>query len=119
MHDDREPPLDRAALDGLEAVLGRDRMRGFIGEYVVQAERLRGELHQAWGRRDWEATYRPAHNLVSNAGNFGAQKVAALADTIQRAARDHDEATAQAALARLDQALEEARAELIALFPQT
>ena len=118
MQDDHPAVIDRAALQSLEAVLGPERMTGFIAEYLVQAQRLDGELRRAWANRDWDATYRPAHNLVSNAGNFGAQQVAAIADAIQRAARDHDAAALDAALAPLDAALVEAAAELKRLYPQ-
>jgi HPt (histidine-containing phosphotransfer) domain-containing protein len=118
MQQDHLAVIDRSALHALEAVLGAERMKSFIGEYLVQAQRLDSDLRRAWSRHDWEATYRPAHNLVSNAGNFGAQKVAALADAIQHAAREHDEAALEAALEPLSEALIEAAKELKRLYPQ-
>jgi HPt (histidine-containing phosphotransfer) domain-containing protein len=118
MQEDHARVIDRVALQSLEAVLGAERMTGFIAEYLVQAQRLDGELRRAWANRDWDATYRPAHNLVSNAGNFGAQKVAGIADAIQRAARRHDDTALDAALDRLAAALAEAATELKRLYPQ-
>lgn len=118
MQEDHLAVIDRDALRSLETVLGSDRMRGFVGEYLVQAQRLDSDIRRAWAVRDWEAVYRPAHNLVSNAGNFGARRVAALADAIQHAAREQDAAALEAALTPLSQALIEAGAELKRLYPQ-
>jgi len=78
---------NRDVLQGLETALGTARVRGFVVEYLVEADRLLGEVRGAWARCDVAAVYRPAHNLVSNAGNFGALRVAALADAVQQAAR--------------------------------
>ena len=118
MQDDDATAIDSSALEGLEAVLGADRMAGFIDEYIVQADKLLGELRQAWAVRDWEATYRPAHDLVSNAGNFGAHRVAMLADTIQRAARHRDTEAVEDALAPLDRAVAHAAEALRRRYPR-
>ncbi len=118
MQEEHPAVIDRQALKSLEAVLGAERMKGFIGEYLVQAQRLDGELRRAWAAGDWEAVYRPAHNLVSNAGNFGAHRVATLADVIQRAARGKDAPALEAALPELADALAEAGAALKRLYPQ-
>jgi len=118
MTEDSVTAIDQDALKALEAVLGSERTSGFIGEYIVAAQRLHGDLCQAWAVRDWDGAYRPAHNLVSNAGNFGAQKVAALADHVQKALRQHDAETVETALEPLEAALAEAAAELRRLYPQ-
>lgn len=119
MQDDDATIIDSSALEGLEAVLKADRMAGFIDEYIDQADKLLGELRQAWAARDWEATYRPAHNLVSNAGNFGAHRVATLADTIQRAARQHDAKALEDALVPLDRAIAQAAEALRRRYPRS
>lgn len=119
MMDDDAPPIDVSALEGLEAVLDAGRMAGFIDEYIAQADKLHGELRQAWASRDWDAVYQPAHNLVSNAGNFGAHRVAMLADTIQRAARHQDPEALEGALAPLDRAIAQAAEALRIRYPRS
>jgi HPt (histidine-containing phosphotransfer) domain-containing protein len=118
VEDDPEDAIDREALRALEAVLGEERMAGFVGEYIVAAGTLHDDLRRAWAVRDWDAAYRPAHNLVSNAGNFGAHRVAAVADRAQKALRLHDAQAVEEALAPLEDAMATASAELRRLYPQ-
>lgn len=110
------PVIDRAALDSLEAVLGAGRLRDFVLEYLEEAGRLEREIHAAWSERNWDAVYRPAHNLVSSAGNFGALRLSALADRLQQAARRREEEALEDTLALLGEAAEDAAAELRRLF---
>ena len=113
---DRPPPIDRGTLDSLEAVLGAERLRDFVLEYLEEAGRLEDAIRAAWSERDWDAVYRPAHNLVSSAGNFGAMRLSVLADRLQQAARRREEETLEAALALLGETVDEAAAELRRLF---
>lgn len=113
---DRPPVIDRGTLDGLETVLGTGRLRDFVLEYLEEADRLERAIRAAWSERDWDAVYRPAHDLVSSAGNFGAMRLSALADRLQQAARRREEEALEDALARLGEATEDAAAELRRLF---
>lgn len=113
---DGPPPIDRTTLDSLEAVLGSARLRDFVHEYLEEAARLERAIREAWEAQDWDGVYRPAHNLVSSAGNFGALRVSALADRLQQAARRREPAALEAALADLGAAAEAAADELRRLF---
>jgi len=109
-------PIDRTTLDSLAAVLGAERLRGFVTEYLEEAARLERAIREAWSAQDWEGVYRPAHNLVSSAGNFGAHAVSALADRLQQAARRHDAAALGDAFAELGPAVGAAERELRRMF---
>lgn len=113
---DGAPAIDRTTLESLEAVLGSDKLRDFVGEYLEEAARLEQSIRDAWKAGDWDGVYRAAHNLVSSAGNFGALQVSALADSLQQAARRREEAALTTALALLGEASGLASAELRRMF---
>lgn len=110
------PVIDHGTLAGLEAVLGAGRLRDFVLEFLEEAGRLERAIREAWSDKDWDAVYRPAHNLVSSAGNFGAMRLSALADRLQQAARHREEDALEAALALLGEAADDAADELRRLF---
>ncbi|GEM_PF-3304544 len=84
------PRVDRAVLDSLIEVIGRESVRGFLAEFQDLAAQQRFALQAAHEAGDLEALYREAHNLVSTSGNLGIKRTSNLADQVQRAARTHD-----------------------------
>ena len=79
--------VDRAVVESLATVIGADKVRGFIGDYVAEADRHVEAIREAWRVEDLQGVYRRAHDLVSIAGNFGCMAVSHLADRLQQAAR--------------------------------
>jgi len=106
------PMVDEAALAELHALDGTgEALRTLGGTFLVTTADAADELAAAVESRDVDAVRRVAHTLRGSAATFGLRALAALAEGIERAARQHD-LPPPATVDRLRSALEEARAAL-------
>jgi HPt (histidine-containing phosphotransfer) domain-containing protein len=81
--------IDRAALRRLLEVIGGDPedFAELVDDYFAGAPELVASIRAGADSGDWEAVYRAAHTLKSNAKDFGALRLAALCATLESAAR--------------------------------
>jgi CheY-like chemotaxis protein len=86
------PELDEEKLDALAKVLPPDRYNGMLLAYLSNTRQTVQRIEAAAETLDFAAIRREAHDLKSNSGTFGAMRVFALAEQLERACQASDDA---------------------------
>ncbi len=86
------PELDEEKLDALAKVLPPDRYNGMLLAYLSNTRQTLQRIEAAAQMLDFTAIRREAHDLKSNSGTFGAMRVFALAEQLERACQASDDA---------------------------
>ena len=94
-----EVSINEAALESMESLLG-EQFAATLDFCCVEFERLGSEVLATIGQ-DKEASVRHAHSLKSNAAQFGADSLAAVAGEIEQCLNNDNLAQATAASAQL------------------
>ncbi|MDR3528903.1 MAG: response regulator [Rhizomicrobium sp.] len=84
--------LDEEKLDALAKVLPPDRYNGMLLAYLSNTRQTVQRIEAAAKTLDFNAIRREAHDLKSNSGTFGAMRVFALAEQLERACQASDDA---------------------------
>ncbi len=111
--------VDLAKLDGLARMLPPDRMRKVVESYLDAAtgrlERIKGLI----GSEDFAALAREAHDLKGTSGNFGALRLQAMAEQLERACLACDDAEAPRLIREISHASELAWSQIRAWLNKT
>jgi len=86
------PELDEEKLDALAKVLPPDRYNAMLLAYLSNTRMTFQRIEAGAERLDFNAIRREAHDLKSNAGTFGAMRVCALSEQLERACQSSDDA---------------------------
>ncbi|MDR3506676.1 MAG: response regulator [Caulobacteraceae bacterium] len=86
--------LDDTKLDALARLLPPDRMRKVVESYLEGARERLGRVEDLLESNDLASVAREAHDLKGVSGNFGALRLQALAEQLERACLSRDEAEA-------------------------
>ena len=111
----RTPPaIDRTTLRDLREMIGDDTafLHGLIGDYLADADRLADDLRAALAAGDRTTARRAAHTLKSSSAMVGSRAVSSLAADLEDALATPDTPVDAERLARLPDALADARQEL-------
>ncbi len=84
--------LDEEKLDALAKVLPPDRYNGMLLAYLSNTRQAVQRIEAAAKTLDFTAIRHEAHDLKSNSGTFGAMRVFALAEQLERACQASDDA---------------------------
>jgi len=96
--------LDEEKLDALAKVLPPDRYNAMLLAYLSSTRVTQQRIEAAAAILDFTAIRREAHDLKSNSGTFGAMKVFALSEQLERAAQSGDDAEVPRLVEKLRQA---------------
>jgi signal transduction histidine kinase/CheY-like chemotaxis protein len=88
------PDVEEAKLDNLFKLLPPDRLRKMIQSFVDGVAYRRGRMDELAEAQDFAALAREAHDLKSTAGGFGAVRLVAQAEQLERACLSQDDAEA-------------------------
>ncbi|WP_191058465.1 ATP-binding protein [Geminicoccus harenae] len=80
-----EPLLDRARIEGLEAMAGPEKLTQFLSGALSSAEQLAAEVERL--QEDLQAVAGPAHRLAGTAPSFGLLRIGVLARSIEQRAK--------------------------------
>jgi len=86
------PELDEEKLDALAKVLPPDRYNAMLLAYLSNTRMTFQRIEVGAEKLDFNAIRREAHDLKSNAGTFGAMRVCALSEQLERACQSSDDA---------------------------
>ena len=106
------PVVDHETLRSLAAAIGWPKVGQFIADFTDHAHHHRESMRTALAAGDLDALYHSAHMLVSVSGSLGALATSRLCDRLQKAAQVADITVAQTLFDELDQAVDQALAEL-------
>jgi HPt (histidine-containing phosphotransfer) domain-containing protein len=84
--------LDEEKLDALAKVLPPDRYNAMLLAYLSNTRGTLQRIETAAAGLDFITIRREAHDLKSNAGTFGAMRVCALSEQLERACQCSDDA---------------------------
>jgi HPt (histidine-containing phosphotransfer) domain-containing protein len=104
--------IDPRALERLREIGGDALLAQIVALFVSHAEPAIKEAAAGLEAGDFESVQRAAHALKSSAGNFGAQRLQALAGRIEQLAAARDRREMQPLLADLEAAYLRAKARL-------
>ena len=110
-----EHPIDPAVFAELQATAGAQFVVELVDTFIEEAPGMLAELRSARAERNGDRFRRAAHSLKSNAGTFGAVRLAALARELELRGLDAEPARDIEALAALDAEHARATAALKAL----
>jgi len=96
--------VDHAKLDGLARMLPADRMRKVVESYLAAAAERLLRIEDLMRTEDFASVAREAHDLKGTSGNFGALKLQAMADQLERACLSCDDAEAPRLVGEISQA---------------
>jgi CheY-like chemotaxis protein len=113
------PDLDEAKFDGLVALLPPDRLDRMIHSYIEAARQRLLRMDKLVAAQKYADLAREAHALKGAAGGFGAVRLVALSEQLERACLANDDAETprlvreiERACARVETALNRRRAEI-------
>jgi signal transduction histidine kinase/CheY-like chemotaxis protein len=86
--------IDPAKLDGLARLLPAERLLQIINGYLAAARGRLAQIENLAEAMDFAGLAREAHDLKATAGTFGAERLRALAEQLERACQSHDDAEA-------------------------
>jgi CheY-like chemotaxis protein len=86
------PELDVEKLDALAKVLPPDRYNAMLLAYLSNTRGTLQRIEAAAEKLDFNIIRREAHDLKSNSGTFGAMRVCALSEQLERACQCSDDA---------------------------
>ena len=86
------PDLDEAKLDGLAKLMPQAKLRTVLDSYLNGASSRLQRLEDLAASLDYDGMRREAHDLKGVSGNFGAKRVQALAEQLERACNAGDDA---------------------------
>ena len=98
--------VDLGKLDGLARMLPADRMRKVVESYLDAAGGRLEQIKGLIGSEDFAALAREAHDLKGTSGNFGALRLQALAEQLERACLACDDAEAPRLIREISHASE-------------
>ena len=107
--------INPAAIEALRAVSPEDGgafLTELIDIFLADTPPRVAAIENALVVNDTDGVIRAAHSIKGSAGNFGAERLARLAHTIETAAKKNDLATAAAQLADFKEAYTSAAAML-------
>ena len=107
--------IDRATFTALQETAGAEFVVELVDTFIEESPGLLAELRSARAERNGERFRRAAHSLKSNAGTFGAVRLAAKARELELRGLDPEPARDVEALAALDAEHTRATAALKAL----
>ncbi len=87
------PAFDPAKLDELKQLVDEDKFNFFVGQFTEGLEARIGRFAIALQLSSWAEAAREAHDVVSVAGQVGAERLSALARDLEHACKADDEAT--------------------------
>jgi len=88
--DEKAQSLDLEKIESIAAVLSREAVRDYLTLYLVDTRNRVAKIEMLVQQQDFEGIQREAHDLISTAGNVGAQQVCELAKALGAAATsDH------------------------------
>jgi GAF domain-containing protein/CheY-like chemotaxis protein/HPt (histidine-containing phosphotransfer) domain-containing protein len=110
-----EPPVDRAAIDGLVESMGdAEFVADLLATFTTDAPVMLDEIDSAISSADAATVRRIAHTLKSNAATFGARPLSESCRQLEHAARDGDLGSAAGLAETIRADYERARSELSA-----
>jgi len=86
--------VDPAKLTGLARLLPPDRMRKVVESYLAAATERLVRIESLMRTEDFASVAREAHDLKGTSGNFGALRLQAMAEQLERACLAQDDAEA-------------------------
>jgi CheY-like chemotaxis protein len=102
------PELDEEKLDALAKVLPPDRYNGMLLAFLSNTRQTLLRIEAAAKVLDFTTIRREAHDLKSNSGTFGAMRVFALAEQLERACQARDDAEVPRLVGDLHSAVQKA-----------
>jgi CheY-like chemotaxis protein/HPt (histidine-containing phosphotransfer) domain-containing protein len=109
---DALPVLDMKAIDELTAMLPAKRILPFLHLCLLRADEVTAALARSNRTSALDEIRTAAHNLVANAGTFGAKRVQELATRLQTACIEGDNASVETLIDRISVAHATASAAL-------
>jgi signal transduction histidine kinase/CheY-like chemotaxis protein len=97
--------IDETKLDSLARILPPDRLMKIIDTFLDDSQGRLDHIEALLETMDFPSTAREAHDLKSASGTFGAQRVQALAEQLERACQCFDDAEAPRLAREIRQAL--------------
>jgi PAS domain S-box-containing protein len=88
------PDLDEAKLDNFAKLMPAPKLRAVIETYLTGARGRLLRIEELIGELDFVGLTREAHDLKGVSGNFGARRLQALAEQLERACQACDDAEA-------------------------
>jgi HPt (histidine-containing phosphotransfer) domain-containing protein len=96
--------VDPAKLTGLARMLPPDRMRKVVESYLSAAVERLQRIESLMRTEDFVSVAREAHDLKGTSGNFGALRLQAMAEQLERACLACDDAEAPRLVGEIRQA---------------
>ena len=88
------PDLDEAKLENFAKLMPPAKLKAVMDSYLVGARGRLLRIEELVGELDFPALAREAHDLKGVSGNFGAKRLQALAEQLERACQAGDDAEA-------------------------
>jgi len=88
------PDLDEAKLDNFARLMPAPKLKAVIDSYLTGARGRLLRIEELIGDLDFPGLAREAHDLKGVSGNFGARRLQALAEQLERACQAGDDAEA-------------------------
>ncbi|HWA60258.1 MAG TPA: response regulator [Caulobacteraceae bacterium] len=86
--------LDEAKLDNFARLMPTAKLKAVLDSYLAGARTRLKRIEELERDLDFDAMAREAHDLKGVSGNFGARRLQALAEQLERACRSSDDAEA-------------------------
>ena len=90
----KAPDIDHDKLDALARMLPPDRLRKVVDSYLDGSKARLGRIEDLVRSGDLASLAREAHDLKGTSGNFGALRLQAMAEQLERACLARDDAEA-------------------------
>ena len=90
----KAPDIDHDKLEALARMLPPDRLRKVVESYLDGSRARLGRIEELVRTGDLASLAREAHDLKGTSGNFGAQRLQAMAEQLERACLARDDAEA-------------------------
>jgi two-component system sensor histidine kinase/response regulator len=88
------PDLDEAKLDSFAKLMPPAKLKAVLDSYLAGATSRMKRIEELEAQLDFAAMSREAHDLKGVSGNFGARRLQALAEQLERACHAGDDAEA-------------------------
>lgn len=108
--------VDRSVLRSLALMMDEGDtayIRELLSDYLLDAERLRGEIYRAVSDKDADALRRATHTLKSTSATFGARHLSLLCAEFEQSSIKADIAGVERRLGEFDEILESFHAALV------
>jgi len=101
--------VDRSVLRSLALMMDDEDtayIRELLNDYLIDAERLRGEIYQAVSDKDADALRQATHTLKSTSATFGARQLSSLCAELEQCSIQADIPGVESRLAEFDETLQ-------------